>query len=318
MEMCMEPINDLNNLVFFVKVVDAGSYSAAAEAIEMQTSKLSRRISTLEAELGVRLLNRTTRKLSLTDIGKTFYGHCVALIAEAQSAKDAVNQTLSSPQGLIRISCPVGLLQGGLADILANFLASEPQVRIALDATNRRVDVVDEGIDIAIRVRVPPLEDSDLAMRSFGASEMILVSNPKLVHRYGVPSQLADLSSLPIVAMGYAGDKVSWRFQDQQGRPQELVHTPRLHTDDLLTLGSAALLGIGVAYAPLLAVMEELQAGTLIRLLPHLSSRSGVIHALFPSRRGMVPAVRALLDFIATELAENSLRSLSTEDDEER
>jgi len=298
----MTSINDLNNLVFFAKVVDAGSYSAAAEALGMQTSKLSRRISALEAELGVRLLNRTTRKLSLTEIGKTFHGHCLALIEEAQSAKDAVQQTLSTPQGLIRVSCPVGLLQGGLADIFARFLAAEPQVRLALDATNRRVDVVDEGIDIAIRVRVPPLEDSDLAMRAFGPSEMILVASPQLLRQHGMPADLADVARMPIVAMGYAGDKVSWRFQDQQGRPQELVHTPRLHTDDLLTLRSAALLGIGVAYAPLLAVMEELQAGTLIRVLPHLSARSGIMHAVFPSRRGMMPSVRALLDFLAAEL----------------
>lgn len=299
----MTPIHDLNNLVFFAKVVDAGSYSAAAEAFGMQTSKLSRRVSALEEELGVRLLNRTTRKLSLTEIGKTFYGHCQALIAEAQSAKDAVHQTLSSPQGLVRLSCPVGLLQGGLADILARFLAAEPQVRIALDATNRRVDVVDEGIDVAIRVRVPPLEDSDLAMRAFGPSKMILVASPTLVRQYGAPNNLADVARMPTVAMGYVADKVTWRFQNQDDKLEELVHTPRLHTDDLLTMRSAALLGIGVACMPVLAVAEELAASTLVRLLPHLSTRSGIIHAVFPSRRGMVPAVRALLDFLAAELA---------------
>lgn len=312
----MAPINDLNNLVFFAKVVDAGSYTAAAEALGVQTSKLSRRISTLEAELGVRLLNRTTRKLSLTEIGKTFYGHCVALIAEAQSAKDAVHQTLSSPQGLIRMSCPVGLLQGGVADILAKFLAAEPQVRIALDVTNRRVDVVDEGVDLAIRVRVPPLEDSDLAMRAFGPSKMILVASPKLVLRYGTPTQLVDVAKMPIVAMGYAGDKVTWRFQDKDGNSEELVHTPRLHTDDLLTLRAAVLQSIGVAFMPALAVAEEMEAGTLIRLLPQLSARSGIIHAVFASRRGMIPAVRALLDFLAAELAESSWQSLAQEDEE--
>ncbi len=308
------PINDLNNLVFFAKVVDAGSYSAAAEALDMQTSKLSRRISTLEAELGVRLLNRTTRKLSLTEIGKTFYSHCVALIAEAQSAKDAVHQTLSSPQGLIRMSCPVGLLQGGIADIVARFLAVEPQVRIALDATNRRVDVVDEGIDIAIRVRVPPLEDSELAMRAFGPSKMILVASPELLRQHGVPAHLADVARMPIIAMGYAGDKVTWRFQNKNGEHEDLAHTPRLHTDDLLTLRAAAQRGIGVASVPALAVVEELEAGKLIRLLPHLSTRSGIIHAVFPSRRGMIPAVRALLDFLAAELAKSSWQPLMQED----
>jgi DNA-binding transcriptional LysR family regulator len=306
----MAPINDLNNLVFFAKVVDAGSYSAAAEVLGMQTSKLSRRVSALEAELGVRLLNRTTRKLSLTEIGKTFYGHCVALIAEAQSAKDAVHQTLSSPQGLIRMSCPVGLLQDGLADILASFLAAEPQVRIALDATNRRVDVVDEGMDLAIRVRVPPLEDSDLAMRVFGPSEMILVASPKLVQVHGMPARLTDVAKMPIVAMGYSGGKITWHLQNEAGNAEELVHTPRLHTDDLLTLRAAAMQGIGVACMPVLAVADELEAGRLIRLLPQLSARSGIIHAVFPSRRGMIPAVRALLDFLAAALAGSSWRPL--------
>jgi DNA-binding transcriptional LysR family regulator len=310
----MAPINDLNNLVFFAKVVDAGSYSAAAELLGMQTSKLSRRVSALEAELGVRLLNRTTRKLSLTEIGKTFHGHCLALIAEAQSAKDAVHQTLSSPQGLVRMSCPVGLLQGGLADILARFLAAEPQVRIALDATNRRVDVIDEGVDIAIRVRVPPLEDSDLAMRAFGPSKMILLASPQLLRQYGLPARLADVARLPTVAMGYAGDKLTWRFQDREGNHAELVHAPRLHTDDLLALRAAALQGIGVACMPALAVVDELAAGTLLRLLPQWSTRAGIIHAVFPSRRGMIPAVRALLDFLTTELAEGSWRSSMEED----
>lgn len=309
----MVPIQDLNNLVFFAKVVDAGSYSAAAEALDMQTSKLSRRITALEAELGVRLLNRTTRKLSLTEIGKTFYGHCIALIAEAQSAKDAVHQTLSSPQGLIRMSCPVGLLQGGVAEILARFLAREPKVRIALDSTNRRVDVVDEGIDIAIRVRVPPLEDSELAMRVFGPSKMILVASPEFIRRHGKPEALAEVGQMPIVAMGYAGDKVTWRFQNQDGTQEELMHLPRLHTDDLLALRSAVLQGIGVAYMPALAIVEELQSGTLVRLLSQLSSRAGIIHAVFPSRRGMIPAVRSLLDFLAEQLAESAWQPLMQE-----
>src|ERR1700739_1971065 len=169
----MDAFKDLNNLYFFAKVVGCGSYTAAAEVLGMQTSKLSRRIGTLEKELGVRLLNRTTRKLSLTEAGKTLHRHCVALISEAEAAKDAINQTLSSPRGLVRVSCPTGLLQGGVADILAQFLAAYPQVQVALEATNRRVDVIDEGIDIAIRVRLPPLDESALAMRAFGPSAIV-------------------------------------------------------------------------------------------------------------------------------------------------
>src|ERR1700746_754135 len=177
----MTPVHDLNNLYFFAKVVDFGSYTAAAKALGLQTSKLSRRIAALESELGVRLINRTTRRLSLTEAGKTFHRHCLALLDEAQAARDAMNQILASPQGLVRLSCPTGLLQSGIAHLPARFLAKPPQVRSALDATNRRVNVVDEGIDIAIRVRKPPLEDSDLAMRAFGPDEMILVASPELI-----------------------------------------------------------------------------------------------------------------------------------------
>src|SRR5580698_178978 len=206
----MDSFQDLNNLFFFAKVVDFGSFTAAAQALGLQTSKLSRRIGALESELGVRLLNRTTRKLSLTEAGKTLRSHCVALIAEAEAAKDAINQTLSSPQGLVRLSCPTGLLQGGVADILARYLAAHPQVRIALEATNRRVDVVDEAIDIAIRVRLPPLEDSDLAMRSFGGSQMILVGSPAFIAAHGQPQTLKDIERMPTLSMGNAGKEHSW------------------------------------------------------------------------------------------------------------
>jgi DNA-binding transcriptional LysR family regulator len=190
----MTPVQDLNNLYFFAKVVDFGSYTAAAKALGLQTSKLSRRIAALETEFGVRLINRTTRRLSLTEAGKTFHRHCLALLDEAQAAKDAMSQILALPQGLVRISCPTGLLQGGITDILTRFLAKHTQVRIALDATNRHVDVVEESLDVALRVRKPPLEDSDLAMRKFVPDEMILVASPELIAAYGEPQGARSFS----------------------------------------------------------------------------------------------------------------------------
>jgi DNA-binding transcriptional LysR family regulator len=294
------PVSDLNDLYFFSKVVECGSYTAAARALGLQTSKLSRRISALEAELGVRLINRTTRRLSLTEAGKTFHRHCQAMLEEAQAGRDAMRQILSSPQGLVRISCPTGLLQGGVADLLARFLAQYPQVRVALDATNRRVDVVDEGIDLAIRVRLPPLEDSELAMRVIGPSEMVLVASPELVARYGLPQTLEDIGRMPTLSMAIADVRAIWRFIVSSGGPAELTHTPRLATDDLFTLRRAALQGIGAVLAPLLLVAADLERGTLVRLLPTHKAPDGVIHAIFPSRRGMVPAVRALLDFLSS------------------
>ena len=298
----MTPVQDLNNLYFFAKVVDFGSYTAAAKALGLQTSKLSRRIAALESELGVRLINRTTRRLSLTEAGKTFHRHCLALLDEAQAAKDAMTRLLGSPQGLVRISCPTGLLQGGVADILARFLAKHPRVRIALDATNRRVDVVDEGLDIAMRVRKPPLEDSDLVMRAFGPDEMILVASPELIAAHGKPQTLEDIGRMPTLSMTSAGESSTWRFLDMDGEPAELTHSPRLRTDDLFTLRRAALLGIGAVLVPCLIVAKDLERGALIRLLPSLKAHTGLMHATFPSRRGMVPAVRALLDSLSEGL----------------
>jgi DNA-binding transcriptional LysR family regulator len=295
----MGPVQDLNNLYFFAQVVDFGSYTAAANALGLQTSKMSRRIAALEGELGVRLINRTTRRLSLTEAGKTFHRHCVALLDEAQAAKDAISQILASPQGLVRISCPTGLLQGGMANILARFLAKHPQVRIALDATNRRVDVIDEGLDIAIRVRKPPLEDSDLAMRAFGPDDVVLIASPQLIATHGEPQTLDDVAHMPTLSMVSADERSTWQFLDTNGETVELTHSPRLCTDDLFTLRRAALEGIGAVLVPRLLIADDLARGTLVRLLPSLSAQAGIIHAIFPSRRGMVPAVRALLDFLA-------------------
>ena len=295
----MTPVQDLNNLYFFAKVVDFGSYTAAAKALGLQTSKLSRRIAALETELGVRLINRTTRRLSLTEAGKTFHRHCLALLDEAQAAKDAMRQVLASPQGLVRISCPTGLLQGGVADLLVRFLAKHPQVHIALDSTNRPVDVVDEGLDIALRVRKPPLEDSDLAMRAFGPDEMILVASPELVAAHGEPQTLEEIARMPTVSMAGADERSTWRFSGADGEPAELTHSPRLCTDDLFTLRRAALQGIGAVLVPRLLVANDLESGALVRLLPSLKAHVGIVHAVFPSRRGMVPAVRALLDLLS-------------------
>jgi DNA-binding transcriptional LysR family regulator len=294
----MTPVHDLNNLYFFAKVVDFGSYTAAAKALGLQTSKLSRRVAALETELGVRLINRTTRRLSLTEAGKTFHRHCLALLDEAQAAKDAMSQILATPQGLVRISCPTGLLQGGVADILARFVAKHPRVRIALDATNRPVDVVEEGLDIALRVRKPPLEDSDLAMRAFGPDEVILVASPELIAAHGEPQTLEDVARMPTLSMASSDERSTWRFLGMNGEPAELIHSPRLSTDDLFTLRHAALQGIGAVLVPRLLVANDLEGGALIRLLPSLKAHSGIVHAVFPSRRGMVPAVRALLDFL--------------------
>src|SRR5258706_3980185 len=180
----MDEMHDLNDMYMFAKVIEHGGYSAASRALGIATSKLSRRVSELERRLGVHLVNRTTRSISLSDTGETFYRHCLAMVAEAEAAREAIERTRSAPQGLVRISCPVGLLLSDVGAILARFMADNPAVRLNLEATNRRVDVVEEGVELAVRVRLPPLEDSDLVVRPLGKSQMILLCSRWVISQH--------------------------------------------------------------------------------------------------------------------------------------
>ena len=292
----MKEFHDLHDMYLFAKVVEFGGYTAAATALGMQTSKLSRHIVALEKQLGVRLLNRTTRRISVTEAGQTFYRHCAAVVAEAQAARDAIERTRSVPQGLVRMSCPLALLQGGLHQVVVDYMAANPLVRVSIDATNRRVDVIEEGIDIAVRARTPPLEDSDLAVRMLATSVPMLVASPRLFRQYARPDDVSGLSALPTLAMARAGDKYVWNLLAMDGSRVEVPHTPRLVTDDMPSLRVAAVSGLGVTQLPRDQVQGELDAGLLEPVLPQYSSPSVLVHAVFPSRRGLVPAVRGLLD----------------------
>ncbi|KXU87054.1 LysR family transcriptional regulator [Caballeronia megalochromosomata] len=302
----MNEITDLNDLRLFVEVVEHGSFSSAARDLGVQTSKLSRRVRALEEELGVRLLNRTSRSLSLTETGRQFHLHCLAMVAESKAAKDVVDQTQSEPQGTVRISCPVGLLDSGVSEMVARYVEKNPHVQILIDATNRRVDVVEEGVDIAIRVRLPPLEDTDLAVRQLGLSIQILVASADLEARHPAPGSIESLREWPTLSMASRSEKFVWNLLSADGQSISWSHRPRLATDDLASLRLAALRGIGVAMLPRELVDTDIQSGKLRRILPELASTPGLVHAIFPSRRGMVPAVRHLLDALVADFGELS------------
>lgn len=283
-------------MYLFAKVVEHGSYSAAARALGLQTSKLSRRISDLERQLGVRLLQRTTRRVTVTEVGQTYYQHCAALEAEAVAAQEAIDRTRSAPQGTVRMSCPISLMNGGVSPIIAKFLAANPLVRVHVDMTNRRVDVVEEGFDLAVRVRRLPLEPTNLAMRKLGESEGVVVGHPALLARLGRPAHPNDIARYPTLSMTMAGDRYSWQFRGKDGSPISVNHSPRLMTDSFDALRAACLAGVGLAYVPRFVVHRDIQRGELEHVLPELGLGAGLTHVVFPSRRGMVPAVRALLD----------------------
>lgn len=296
----MEP-TDLNDLRYFAEIVARGSFTAAAQVLGVQTSRLSRRVSALESELGVRLLNRTTRRISLTDAGKRFLEHCQAIVAHSEAAYEEVEKTRSAPSGVVRLSCPIAMLESGMSRILLGYLERHPEVRLIVDATNRRVDVIKEGLDLALRVRRPPLADSELVVRQLWKSNTILVASAAFLARHPALSTLEAVSKLPSLVMSDISERYEWTFYGPGGEAVSAAHRPRLALDDISTLRMAALAGIGVAELPRELVEPDLREGRLIRVLPDLMSIEAIAHAVYPTRRGMVPAVAALLDTIARE-----------------
>lgn len=294
-------MKDLNDLYYFVKVVDHGGFTAAGKVLNMPKSKLSRRIAGLEEGYGVRLLQRSTRHFSVTETGREFYAHCVAMLVEAEAAREVMERNGGEPQGVVRMSCPTALLAYRVGDLVSQFMAEHPKVRVHLEATNRRVDVLAEGFDIALRVRFPPLEDSGLVMRVLSGSPQRLVASPELLNGRMVPVNPMDLTDFPSLDWGPVRDH-AWQLEGPDGATAQVRHQPRYITDDMTALRQGALRGIGIVQLPCMVVNDDLRKGDLVDVIPGWTPRGGVVHAVFPSRRGLLPAVRMLLDYLAARI----------------
>src|SRR5690348_10793012 len=234
-------MQDLNDLYYFVQVVDHDGFAAAGRALGIPKSKLSRRILELEARLGVRLLQRSTRKLTVTELGQEYYRHCVAMLVEAAAAQETIERSRSAPQGLIRVSAPPALVCFEVGPMIARYMAANPRVAVELESTSRRVDVIGEGIDVALRVRFPPLEPSDLVMRTLGESAQRMVASPELMTGLSLPLVPADLGALPSLDLGPMLPKHAWELHGPDGASVRVAHKPRLVTDDMAQLLHAAL-----------------------------------------------------------------------------
>jgi DNA-binding transcriptional LysR family regulator len=297
-------MQDLNDLYYYVQVVDHGGFAPAARALDMPKSKLSRRVAELEERLGVRLILRTTRQFSVTEIGQTYYDHCKAMLVEAEAAQEAIEVIRAEPRGVIRMTCPIALLHADVSSMLADFMAAHPRITINLDATNRRVDPVGEGIDVALRVRPPPIQDSDLVMRVLAERSQCLVASPSLVARQSVPNAPADLTGWPSLGLGAPQQGHAWTLLGRDGAQATVHHTPRFVTTDMMALRSAAIAGVGVVQLPTMMIRKQVSKGTLLRLIPGWIPKREIIHAVFSSRRGLLPSVRSLIDYLAQRFAE--------------
>ena len=292
-------MQDLNDLFYFVQTVEHQGFAPAGRALGMPKSRLSRRLALLEERLGVRLIQRSTRHFMVTDIGQTYYERCKAMLAEAEAAQEVIEAAQVEPRGVIKLTCPITLLHTHVGPMLADFMLKYPRVVIQLEATNRRVDVLGEAVDVAIRVRPPPLEDSDLVMRVLADRGQSLVASPALAAEYGLPATPDDLGAWPSLALGAPNQAYRLELYDQNGQHATVSLAPRMITTDMIALRNAAMAGVGVVQLPTLMVREQLQAGQLVRLLPDWAPRRELIHAVFPSRRGLLSSVRALVDYLA-------------------
>ena len=291
-------MEDLNDLYYFAQVVEHGGFAAAGRALDQPKSKLSRRIAALEERLGVRLVQRSTRHFSVTEIGQEYYRQCLAMLVEAEGAAEVIERHRSEPQGRVRLSCPTALLNFWVGPMLVEFMLRYPLVELQVESSNRQVDLIQEGIDIALRVRFPPLESSDLVMKVLGESRQRVVGAPVLRERLAERPSPLEVAALPTLHWGSPQREYQWSLFGPDEAHAQVRYRPRMVTDDLMALRQAALAGVGAVHLPAVVVCADLNEGRLVNLLPDWAPRTGIVHAVYPSRRGLLPSVRTLLDFL--------------------
>lgn len=285
----------------FVRVVESGTFVAAAEHLKMSTSSLSRLVADLEQHLGARLLNRTTRRLSLTEIGQSYYERCVTLLADLSEAEAIAGQAAAQPRGTVRITCSHGMAELRVAPAIATFVERHPAVKFDLVVSDRLVDLVEEGFDLAIRVG--PVGSERLVARRLGAIRLLLAAAPAYLARRGTPATLADLASHDALTYAYSSSPRLWRLLDSAGAAHDVRVGGSLHANSGEALRSAALAGLGLIYEPDFLLGEALARGKLVRVLPAYTGATGDIWAVYPSRRHLSLKVRLFVDHIARDFA---------------
>jgi DNA-binding transcriptional LysR family regulator len=292
---------DLNDYLLFAEVVKHGGFAAAGRALRLPKSKLSRRIAALEGRLGIRLIERTSRRFRVSEIGQAFNDRCRAMLAEAEQAEALVVQAQSEPQGQVRFSCPHGLVEV-LSSGLPAFLARYPKVRLQVIATDRAVDLIAERIDLALRVRIELVTDASLTMRTLGHSVRILVASPSLAIR-AADAEITELNNLPTLGSSDEPGDIVWTLMGPEGATHTHRHEPRMTCGDFAALRDAAAASLGVALLPDHACRDDLASGRLVRLFAGWSGQDGIVHIVFTTRRGLPPAVRAFIDHLAATFA---------------
>jgi DNA-binding transcriptional LysR family regulator len=294
-------MRDLNDYALFAAVVQHGGFSAAARVLRVPKSRLSKHVNALEKRLGVRLIERSTRRFQVTDLGREFYRQCEAIISGAEAAEAVVAQAKAEPHGLLRVACPPGIADHILAEALPSFMTAHPRLRLQILVSNRRVDLIEERVDVAFRVRTKLDTDTSLTMRVLDKSRAVLTASPGFAAAHRDRLTIAALGSLPTLSHSETAERDSWRLTREDGSVAEIVHEPVLGCSNFNVLTEAAVAGLGVALLPDEHCSALIRSGMLVQVLPEWTASDGIVHLVFTSKRGLLPAARAFIDHVVQE-----------------
>ena len=289
----------------FVQVVEAGRFVRAAEKLGASTSSTSRLIADLEAHLGARLLNRTTRRLSLTETGQAYYERCVQLLADVGEAEAAAGAAAAVPSGRLKLTCPFNLLAQPIGPALAEFGRRHPQVSFDVTVADRVIDLVDEGFDLAVRIGAPGGEQ--LVARRLGSTKLVACASPAYLAAHGTPRVPADLAAHGALTYAYVASPFQWRLVDGEGKAHEVRVGGPLHANSGELLVAAAVAGMGIVFEPDFVVAPYLARGELRRVLPGFAGPRLDVWAVYPSRRHLSAKVRAFVAYLAEVFAADPL-----------
>ncbi|HTM43653.1 MAG TPA: LysR family transcriptional regulator [Polyangiaceae bacterium] len=285
---------DLNEITVFAKVVQAGSFTAAAKQLGMPKSTVSRKVAELEQRLDARLLQRTTRKLNLTDAGRTYYDYCARIVSEVDEAERAVTSLQAAPKGLLRVTAPINM--SFLAASISSYLKRYPEVSIDLFCTGRTVDLVEERFDVGIRAGV--LADSTLIARSLGTAKWFMVATPAYLKKRGRPRSPEDLKRHDCLLFGPSGHNAPELRLESAGKSLQLSVSARLMSGDSNVLHSSALANLGIAVLPAFECVDDLRAHRLERVLSDWNPPSTGMHVVYPSTKHLSPKVKTFVDHL--------------------
>jgi len=294
----------LDDLFYFAKVAEHGSYSLAERALGVPKSRLSRRVARLEQRLGVTLIQRSSRRFALTEAGAVFLQHCTRVVQEAERGVNAVSQLQSAPRGTVRVACMVNANRVLLAPIVPGFLTAYPGVGLHILSTNRAVDLYEEGIDVVLRI-APEIDESDsVVVRRVLLTKQYLVAAPALLEAHGPCTTIDELRTFPTLDISTPRGRHIWQLRSNDGRSVAFNHQPRLISDDIETLRLAAHAGAGVVRISERMIQDDVAAGRLAIVMPDWSLNTNQVYLAFPSTKGLTPSGRAFVDYVCATLPE--------------